>query len=259
MDLMRRECKNNAKVTIVIPCYNSEKYIYDAIYSVIHQSYNDWRIVIVDDSSSDSTVSIVKYILLLDHRISLIELNHNVGVGFARNIGMENSTSRFIAFLDSDDKWMPGKLKCQIEFMIKNNAPICFTSYALFNGQNNLNDRVVNSIQEVNLDTYLKTTVIGLSTSVIDTNIVGNKNRFIQLSLRQDADFWITLLKQGFIAHGIDEVMVRYRIHSESLSANKIKAVIYTFWLYFFIHRLGVFSAMRYYLYYLLSAIIKRR
>lgn len=258
MGLMLGKFKNNHTVSIVIPCHNCEEYIHSAIYSVIQQSYSDWHMIVVDDWSSDDTVPIIKKLQLTDQRIDLVELKSNMGAGFARNVGLKNALGRFVAFLDGDDIWMPEKLQHQIEFMLKDNVPICYSSYIPFNSEHRVSGKVVRSIPKVNLDVYLRSTIIGMSTSVIDTNIVGRDIRFSFLKLRQDADFWIKLLKKGHIAHGIYDPLVRYRVHKNSLSANKIKAVVYTFWLYFVLHRLGIFNATFYFYHYLLNAIKKR-
>ena len=102
------------------------------------------------------------------------------------------------------------------------------------------------------------TTIIGFSTSMIDTQIVGNSFRMMDIRTRQDAGLWITLLGKGFLAYGLDKVLVRYRIHSNSISANKIKAAMQVWNLYFNIHRLGFFKSAYCFAFYLYNAIKKR-
>jgi len=93
---------------------------------------------------------------------------------------------------------------------------------------------------------------------MIDTQIVGNSFRMMDIRTRQDTSLWITLLGKGFLAYGLDEVLVKYRIHSNSISANKIKAVMQVWNLYFNIHRLGFFKSAYCFAFYLYNAIKKR-
>jgi teichuronic acid biosynthesis glycosyltransferase TuaG len=105
---------------------------------------------------------------------------------------------------------------------------------------------------------YLKNTIIGFSTSMIDANLVGNNFRFTDIRTRQDASLWITLLGEGFCAYGMKDVMVKYRIHRESISSNKVNAAIQVWKLYFRIHRIGLLKSAYYFIYYAINAIKKR-
>ena len=121
----------NQKVSIITPLYNSEKYIADAIDSVLLQSYTDFEMIIIDDYSQDKSVHKVKS--YNDNRIKLICLKENKGAGIARNKGIEAAEGRYIAFLDSDDLWQPNKLEKQIDFMRSQNVSFCFSSFYLMN------------------------------------------------------------------------------------------------------------------------------
>ena len=106
-------------VSIITPCYNSEKYIEDCVNSVIAQSYNKWEMIIVDDCSSDASVEKIMLLSNIDSRIRIIKLEENHGAAEARNIALEDANGSFIAFLDADDFWEPLKLERQINFMTK--------------------------------------------------------------------------------------------------------------------------------------------
>jgi glycosyltransferase involved in cell wall biosynthesis len=111
----------NELVSIIMPSYNSAKYISEAIESVIAQTYTNWELVITDDCSTDNSRDIIKQYAETDSRVKLFCLNENSGAGVARNNSIKEAKGRFIAFLDSDDRWMPNKLEVQIKFMLDDN------------------------------------------------------------------------------------------------------------------------------------------
>ncbi len=101
----------NALVSIITPSYNSSRYIKNAIDSVIAQTYENWEMLIIDDASMDFSRQIVKEYMNKESRIRLIELKENMGPAIARNIGIAEARGHYIAFLDSDDLWLPKKLE----------------------------------------------------------------------------------------------------------------------------------------------------
>jgi len=245
-------------VTIITPLYNGELFIIDTIKSVLQQTYKNWEMIIVDDSSTDNSVQAVENIIGNETKISMIRLTKNVGSAQARNTALEVANGRFIAFLDSDDIWYPDKLEKQVEFMLKRKAPISFTSYELIDENGVSENHIIHSVEKLTQTDYLKNTIIGFSTSMIDTQIVGNSFRMMDILTRQDTSLWITLLGKGLLAHGLDKVLVKYRIHSNSISANKIKAAKQVWNLYFHIHKFGLFRSIYYFSSYAFNAIKKR-
>lgn len=105
--------------SVIMPAYNSEKYIDEAIESVIRQTYKNWELIIVNDASTDDTEKIIKSYEEKDKRIKLISLAENQGVANARNMAIQIAEGRYIAFLDADDYWEKEKLQEQIKFMKK--------------------------------------------------------------------------------------------------------------------------------------------
>jgi teichuronic acid biosynthesis glycosyltransferase TuaG len=245
-------------VSIITPIYNSEEFIKKTIDSVLSQTYTNWEMIIIDDCSTDNSIEIIENFIDNNTKIKLIESKQNLGAAQARNTALEIANGRFIAFLDSDDIWHPDKLEKQVECMMKRKAPISFTSYELINENGASKNHIIHSVEKLTQIDYLKNTIIGFSTSMIDTQIVGNSFRMMDIRTRQDTSLWITLLGKGFLAHGLDEVLVKYRIHSNSISANKIKAAMRVWNLYFNIHRLGFFKSAYCFAFYLYNAIKKR-
>ena len=116
-------------VSIVMPSYNSEKYIKASIESVLNQTYPKWELLIVDDCSTDKTVEIIKS--LKDERIKFFQNEKNSGAAISRNKALREVKGQWIAFLDSDDLWLPTKLEEQLLFMVESHCSFSFTDYKL--------------------------------------------------------------------------------------------------------------------------------
>ncbi|MBN1983386.1 MAG: glycosyltransferase family 2 protein [Chitinivibrionales bacterium] len=115
-------------ISIVVPLYNKEKEIGETLASILRQTMADFELIIVDDCSTDNSLSIASAIS--DNRISIITQKENSGVSVARNIGISHAASRFIAFIDADDEWLPNHLH-DIAFLIQSfpHSPVFATSY----------------------------------------------------------------------------------------------------------------------------------
>jgi teichuronic acid biosynthesis glycosyltransferase TuaG len=245
-------------VSIITPSYNSKKFIKETITSVISQTYENWEMIIVDDCSKDDSVKFIQELIKDEKRIKLIKLDENIGAAMARNKALEMAQGRYIAFLDSDDIWLSSKLEIQLNFMQENNYSISFTSYEIVDENSQSDGHIIKTVKSLNLEQYLKNTIIGFSTSMIDSVLIDKEIRFLDIRIRQDANLWVTLLKQGYMAYGIDEVLVKYRVHSNSISANKIKAAKGVWDLYYNIHKFGLVQSIYYFSYYAFNAIKKR-
>ena len=213
--------------------------------------------IIVDDCSTDDSLNILQCAAKQDDRIKLILLNKNVGAAEARNKALENAKGRFIAFLDSDDVWMPEKLEIQIGLMIKNNYPISFTQYSVYNENLSTYRYTIKVPDYIDYSGYLKNTIIGMSTAIINKEMVGAFS-FYNIRSRQDAYLWITILKRGYIAYGIHKNLTKYRLRKESVSANKLKAAKMVWYLYFNLEKLGFIKASYYFGCYAYNAALKR-
>jgi len=233
-------------ISIITPVYNSAKYIAETIESVLAQTYSDWEMIIVDDCSTDKSRDVIRKFAKKDTRIHLIEFEKNSGTGKARNIALQNARGRFVAFLDSDDMWLPEKLEKQFLFMTENNYPISFTSYKLIDENGKDLDRVIKVVNSVNLHQYLKNTIIGYSSSMIDLKQTGSF-QIANIRIRVDTQVWISLLKKGYVAYGLNEVLMIYRVHKKSISSNKLFAAKKTWNLYYHVENLGFFKSVFYF------------
>lgn len=117
-------------VSIIMPSYNTAKYIGKTIQSVLNQTYTNWELIIVDDCSTDNTDEIIAG-FLSDSRIRYLKNDVNGGAAVSRNYALREAKGKWIAFLDSDDLWLPQKLEKQIAFMKKNNYAFTFTDYMI--------------------------------------------------------------------------------------------------------------------------------
>lgn len=245
-----------ATVSIITPTYNSEKYVIETIKSVLNQTYTDFELIIVDDCSSDNTVSIIKSFADKDKRIILRELINNIGAAEARNIALREASGRYIAFLDSDDVWLNNKLELQLDFMVAKRIAFSFTSYHVMNERGEILN-TINVPDRICYTNYLKNTIIGCLTVVIDKKQI----RYFEMpNIRSSHDMalWLLILKRGYIAHGLNVPLAKYRLVSTSNTSKKVNAALDVWKVYREIEKLGLIYSSYCFCCYVLNAIIKR-
>ncbi|WP_370558707.1 glycosyltransferase family 2 protein [Edwardsiella tarda] len=244
-------------VSIIIPTFNSEKTIRDTIESVLRQSYKNFEIIIIDDSSSDRTVDICKWYSLQDKRIKLFINDDNYGAGFSRNSGISQASGRFIAFLDSDDIWHKDKLEKQISFMLIHNYAFTYTGYQKITSSGELLSEI-HPVNRVNYSELLKSNVIGCLTAVYDTSALG-KMYMPTIRKRQDMALWLSILEKIDFAYCLNGVYAYYREGSNTLSSNKFK-IIFSQWDFYREYlKFGIIKSSYYFFHYLTKAFIKHR
>ena len=247
----------NSLVSIITPSYNSERFIKQCIKSVLAQTYKNWEMIIVDDFSNDNSKLEIAALSKNEARIKTIFLDKNIGAAEARNVAIRKAKGRYIAFLDSDDLWSPKKLEVQILFMCKNNIAFSYTSYQLVSedGLNNLN--TIKAPKEMAYYSYLKNTIIGCLTVIIDRQEVGY---FEMPNIRSSHDMalWLLIMRRGFCAYGLDKNLAKYRVVSSSNTANKIQAVKDVWKVYTQVEKLPFLYSFWCFLNYLFHAIKKR-
>ena len=219
-------------VSIITPSYNSEKYISETIQSVINQTYQNWELVIVDDASTDTTVKIIQEFIKQDNRIKLLQNKANKGAAFSRNRATKVAKGDYIAFLDADDLWIPKKLEKQINFMIKYDNAVCYSSYLHIDETGNpLKKRIV-ALPSLSYKKQLKNNYIGNLTGVYNARKLGKINA-PNLRKRQDWAVWLEAIKRNKKpAIGLQEDLALYRVRKNSISAKKIGLVKYNYAFY---------------------------
>ena len=217
------------RVSVIMPVYNDIRYIREAILSVSCQTYRAWELIVVDDGSQQNIETALTP-LLQDVRIHVVRLERNQGVANARNVGIQQATGRYIAFLDSDDVWLPDKLERQLQFMRKTKVAMTYTSYRRF--YHNIQDagKPVSIVPQVTYDRLLKGNCIGCLTVMVDR--LQCTSLYMPMVPHEDYVAWLNLAKTGASIYGMTDDLARYRVRENSLSANKLKSLLWTWRVY---------------------------
>lgn len=213
-------------VSVITPVHNAEKYLEITLKSVLNQTYKNFEIILIDDASKDSSREIIKNYEKIDNKVKAVLLDENVGVAKARNEGIKHAKGQYIAFLDSDDIWLENKLEEQIKFMKENNIAFSHTAYEFIDEDGNKFGKPVRVIESVGYSDLLKQNTIGCLTVVIDRQKVKEIN--MPQIRHEDYATWLSILREGHKAYGLDKVLALYRKSSNSLSSNKVKAAMWT-------------------------------
>jgi teichuronic acid biosynthesis glycosyltransferase TuaG len=249
------DCKDTYLVSIVMPNYNSGKYISESIKSVLSQTYVNFELIIVDDCSSDGSVDIINTYIKKDCRIKLIRLDRNSGPAIARNLAIKSAKGRYIAFLDSDDLWLSKKLEKQIDFMMINDLSFTYSSYGLIDvNSNHIGDFITK--KSISHRDMLKTCSVGCLTAIYDIEKIGKMYMPLILK-RQDYGLWLEILARTGAVKGIIEPLASYRILSNSVSSNKFKAAYYQWKIYRKFVKLGFFSSVYFLMFYAANGLVK--
>ena len=209
-------------VSVVMPAYNAERFIAQAVESVLNQTMPSLELIVVDDCSQDQTVRIVKDMQERDPRIRLVRNDSNLGPGRSRNLGMGLCAGQYIAFLDSDDLWRPHKLRRQVDLAVATGAEIVYCSYGIIDGVGNKLCADFLVPEQTSLEGMLTQNVISCSTGLI-TARVGRKYHFSPEYYHEDYAFWLRLLQDSIWACGLTEVLADYRVLPHSRASGKIR------------------------------------
>lgn len=232
-------------VSIIVPVYNAGKYIEETIHMVEKQTFKNWELILVDDCSTDNSRQVIRKYLegkasknsqesgcFMDGQIRLIEKEANEGAAMARNTGIDVSQGRYVAFLDADDIWMPDKLEKELAYMKEKDAAFVCTSYEFGDEKARGTGKIVHVPKTLTYKKALSRTVIFTTTVMLDTSKTGKELIHMPVVKSEDTALWWKLLKNGFIAHGLDEVLAIYRRPAKSLSSNKMEAIRRIWYLY---------------------------
>ena len=220
-------------VSVIIPYYKKRNYVRDSLISAIDQSYNNLEVIIIYDDTNLNDFEFLNKIAKIDNRIRIIKNNSRLGAGQSRNIGIEKSNGKYIAFLDADDIWSPDKIETQISFMKQNNYQISHTSYYIIDenkkiiGQRNARDLL-------SIDDILKSCDIGLSTVIVQKNlIVDNKIKFPELITKEDFVFWLMLFKKKYKFYAYNKCLTKWKDTKSSLSSSTFQKLVDGFKVYY--------------------------
>lgn len=245
------------KVSIVTPSYNCSSFISDTIKSVLQQSFSDWQMIIVDDCSTDNSVEVIQSFVKKDPRFYLIKLSKNSGAAVARNKAIEAAQGRYIAFLDSDDLWLPDKLEKQLSFMQEYDYPFTYTAYDKIDKDGKVFGHI-GVPDRVSYSDLLKSCSVGCLTAMYDTTYFG-KEAMPLIRKRQDLGLWLRLLKKTDYAYGLNEILAQYRVRKNSISSNKTNAAKFTWRLYREIEGFSLIKSSYYFSHYAVRGVLRTK
>lgn len=247
--------KEKPIISIITPAYNAAAYISAAIESVLAQTFSDWELIIVDDCSQDETASIVKTYVQKDERIQLLPLHENSGSAVARNTAMDHARGRYLAFLDSDDLWLPEKLATQLQFMQEKDHAFSFTSYVRMHEDGTETSAIVKAPERLVYHDLMKQCVIGCLTVMLDRDQIGPL-KMPNMRTRQDYAYWLKIMRNGHKAYGIPKVLAKYRLVPDSISSNKLQAAKKNWHLYRHIEKQSFWKAAWYFSNYAVRSVL---
>lgn len=243
-------------VSIVSPGYNSARFYPDVIESVHAQTYANWELlVVIDEGTKDSTEELINGWNKKDPRIKLVRVPSGRGLALARNYAISVAEGQFIAFLDSDDMWLPEKLEKQVEFMKKNKLVISCTAFRRTSEDRNREGHVIPVPEHINYETLLVNNVMGCLTVMIDQSVTGLL-KFKEIK-HEDYLLWLSILKQGHKGGGLNQDLARYRIVKNSRSSNKFEMIAYRWKILTEFEGLSAAGAMKYMALYGLTSLRK--
>lgn len=242
-------------ISIIMAAYNAEKTIEQAIDSVLNQTYPNFELLVVNDCSKDRTVELVRSIVAKDSRVCLISNVKNSGVSYTRKHGLEEAKGSWIAILDSDDAWAPEKLEKQIALQKKMNADLLFTGSAFMDSDGQPIDWYLHAPAEVTYRKLLKQNVLSNSSALVRKKLY-TKHYAIGDGMHEDFAIWLSILKEGKKAYGVDEPLLIYRIAKSSKSGNKVKAAKMNWNTYRYVG-LNPLSAFYYECWYVVKGLLK--
>lgn len=247
-------------VSIITPSFNSKQYLLETYESIKAQSYSNWEWIVTDDCSSDGTAFLMQRIASIDKRVIFLSNEKNSGAAVSRNLSIGSAKGEFIAFIDSDDLWLPDKLEKQIKFMKSNELDFTFTAYEL------IDDKSVKLGKQV--DTHLRESVtyelmlkkratLGCSTVIIRQNAFEDITMPL-IRTGQDYALWLKLLRTGVKAYALQDVLTQYRILPNSISRNKFKKAKRQWEIYRAIEKLTLLKSIECFCFYAWRAVFRK-
>ena len=223
-------------VSIIVPVYRAQAYIAETIAMVRKQTYHNWELILVDDASPYDSAKLIQSMIdeksTETERIRLIRKEKNEGAAKARNTGITLAQGRYIAFLDADDIWFPDKLEKELAFMKQKRAGFAFTAYEFVDENAKGTGKTVTVPEQLTYRRALSRTVIFTTTVIFDTKVIPEKLIRMPEVESEDTATWWKILRAGYTAYGLNEVLAIYRRPEKSLSSNKFIAMKRIWYLY---------------------------
>jgi teichuronic acid biosynthesis glycosyltransferase TuaG len=244
-------------VSIIMPSWNVERFIEETVRSVQAQTFTDWELLIADDCSTDRTAQLIGAMAERDPRVKLIRQPNNGGPALARQASIGRAQGRFLAFLDSDDLWLPKKLERQIEFSRQKRAALSYTAFRRIDEAGSTTGRLIAAPPSLTYGQLLKNTSIATLTALVDREIAG------PVAMKNEGydDFclWLSILKPGHTAYGLNEDLARYRVRGSSVSSRPLRSAKWVWHIYRNVEHLSLLKSVSCFAYWGARAWLKRR
>ena len=216
-------------VSVVMPAYNCAASIGDSIESVLCQDVPLELIVVNDRSPDDLDAAMAKY--MTDERVVYVTNEQNMGAAMSRNRAMEMARGKYIAFLDSDDIWLPGKLKKQVKILEASGNVLCCTARSLMTPEGVDDGRILPVAEVITYRDLLRHNSIACSSVLIRTEAAREFPMGHEDS-HEDYIMWLQVLRKYGDARGINEPLLRYRLSNTGKSGSKLQSAKMTFMVY---------------------------
>ncbi len=244
-------------VSIITPAFRAASFIGETIKSVIAQTYPNWEMLIAEDCSPDDTREVIRQWALAEPRVKLVAVERNGGPALARNAALELAEGRWIAFLDSDDLWLPDKLERTIAHAQAHQAALVFTGFRRISADGSATGHYVSVPRTLSYQQLLGNTAIATSTVLLDRNVVGEVR--MKKTYYDDFDCWLQILKRGHLAFGLDQDLMRYRVMNQSVSRNKRRSALHVWRAYRDLEKLNLPLSLWYFSRYAVRGLLKYR
>lgn len=220
--------KNDPTVSVVLPTYNRAGSIHMSVESILSQTFQDFELIIVDDGSTDDTEAVIHTID--DSRVKYIKCDRNYGATHARNVGIQIASGQYVAFQDSDDQWLPEKLRKQVEVLhsAKKNVGVVYNAYwrVIDNKRIYMPVDIPNTENANAILAELFFLFVATPTVLVKKECFGRSGVFDErLSRLQEWELWIRM-SQDYKFEYINEALVTSYYQSQSITANHESLVI---------------------------------
>jgi len=215
---------NNPKISVVMPMYNSEKYLNESIKSILNQTFKDFELIIIDDGSTDNSIKIVES--YNDKRIKLFQNEKNLGTVKTRNIGLEKSKGKYIAVMDSDDVSFSERFEKQFNYLEFNSHIFLVGSSAIFIDDNGMEIKKFRKYDNYKILGWRLQKSCGIVHSSVMFQNIGEKYNEGFYSAH-DYDFYLKMLSKGKYLTNLTNFLIKHRVHKNSTHSNSSKQIMF--------------------------------